>query len=206
MIVGAVASLVTMGIHPSAGDLLAPGRLSALSLLAAVAHALAIASLPVAFLGALALTRYVDSPARIAAVAVVAYGFALAAVMVAAAVSGFVAPHALQHVVLDVPPISDEWRQLAIYTGLLNRAFAMIFVMLSSAAIMCWSVAIVRSRTLARSVGIYGVVIAPVIVIAVGSGHVALDVHGFGCRRSGSSAPAHRCGARRLHENCMRTA
>jgi hypothetical protein len=52
--------------------------------------------------------------------------------------------------------------------------------MLSSGAVMLWSVAILRSHTLARSVGIYGVVIAPIIVVAVGSGHIALDVHGFG--------------------------
>jgi hypothetical protein len=169
-----------MSLHPSGGDLLGPGRLSSMTLLAVVAHGLAIASLPVAFLGALALSRYLDSPLRLAAAAVVAYGFALCAVMVAAGLNGFVAPHLLQRVVTEAPPVSEEWRLLAIYTGLLNRAFAMIFVMLSSGAVMLWSVAILRSHTLARSVGIYGVVIAPIIVVAVGSGHIALDVHGFG--------------------------
>jgi hypothetical protein len=180
MIIGAVAALVTMSIHPTGGDLLAPGRLSSMTLLAGVAHGLAIASLPVAFLGALALTRYLDSPLRLAAGAVLAYGFALCAVMAAAAVSGFVAPPLLRRVVTEAPPMTDEWRLLVIYTGLLNRAFAMIFVMLSSGAVMLWSLAIVRTGALAKSVGLYGVVIAPIIVIAVGSGHIALDVHGFG--------------------------
>jgi hypothetical protein len=37
-----------------------------------------------------------------------------------------------------------------------------------------------RTRIVSRATGIYGLVISPVIFIVVGSGHVQLDVHGFG--------------------------
>jgi len=180
LIVGAAASLVTMGLHPSPHGPVAPEQLVSLMALAGAVHVFAIASLPIAFLGALALSRYLSAPDRLAATAAVTYGFAVVAIMVAAAFSGLVGPDVMRRMVTDTPPIGDLWRQLGIYTGLLNRAFAMVFVLLSSAAIFLWSIAIIRGRKLPRSVGIYGIVIAPVTVLAVGSGHVALDVHGFG--------------------------
>ena len=111
--------------------------------------------------------------------ALVIYGFATVAVMIAATLSGLVAIPVLQKMV-EQPQASAQWQGFATYSGLLNQAFARIYTLLASIAIALWSVAIVRSRTLPRAAGIYGLVIAPVIFVAVASGHVRLDVHGFG--------------------------
>ena len=62
----------------------------------------------------------------------------------------------------------------------MNQAFAKIFVVAASIAILAWSIAIVRSRALARGLGIYGIVLAPPTVVALLSGHLRLDVHGMG--------------------------
>jgi hypothetical protein len=180
LIAGAVAGLVTMSLHPTGHDLAAPGQFAAAAFRNAAAHALAIASLPVSFLGALALSRRLESPARLATAALVVYGFALAAVMSAAVVSGFAAPHLVKGMTDAVGPARDGWEMLLDYNYFLNQAFARVYVVASFAAIFLWSLAIVRSRALAAGVGVYGLAISPVAILAVVSGHVRLGVHGFG--------------------------
>jgi hypothetical protein len=78
------------------------------------------------------------------------------------------------------PGMADMWRAVLILNGHLNQAFAMIFVVASSSAIFLWSIAMLRSGLFSRSLGIYGCVVAPLTLIAVLSGHVRLNVHGFG--------------------------
>ncbi len=180
LIAGAVAGFVTMSLHPTGHDLTAPGQFAPAAFRNAAVHALAIASLPVSFLGALALTRRLESPARLATAALVTYGFALAAVMSAAVVSGFVAPRLVRGMIDAAAPAREGWETLLDYNYFLNQAFARVYVVASFAAIFLWSLAIVRTRALPAGVGVYGLVMAPVAILAVVSGHVRLGVHGFG--------------------------
>lgn len=168
-----------MMVHPTSHDVLAPGQFHTVALLGEAVHIFAIITTTVAFLGALALARYMDSPNRLAMSALVIYGFAAVAVMIAATLSGLVAIPVLQKLV-EQPQAAEQWQGFATYSGLLNQAFARIYALLASIAIALWSVAIVRSRKLPRAAGIYGVTIAPIIFVVVASGHVRLDVHGFG--------------------------
>ena len=180
LIAGAVLGLLTMSLHPSGRDLLATGQFSPTAFLAGLAHAIAIASMPLSFLGALALSRRLAAPDRLAVAALVVYGFALAAGLAAATLSGFVAPGLARQLIDASPPATDHWRVLFQYNGLLNQAFARVLVVASATAIVLWSLSIVSRRALAPGVGIYGLVSGPVIVVAVVSGHLRLDVHGFG--------------------------
>ena len=134
--------------------------------------------MPVLFLGALALSRRLASPDRLALAALVVYGFALAAVLVAAVVDGFVVPSLAREIMTAPPPATEEWR-IAHYNGLLNQSFARVFLVASSTSIVLWSVSILRSRTLAPSVAIYGLLVGPAVIAAVVSG-LRLDPHGAG--------------------------
>src|SRR4029077_15204324 len=89
LIAGSLAGILTMGLHPTVRDLVAPDRLAPMSMLLIGGHALAVASVPVLFLGALALARRLGSSDWLALTALVLYGFALAPVLVAAVVDGF---------------------------------------------------------------------------------------------------------------------
>ena len=162
LIAGAAGALVTMILHPTGHDLLAPGHVTPAAFLAAAVHALAIVSMPVSFLGALAL-----------------YAFALAAGMMAAIVSGFVGPGLAREIIDAEPSAGQAWRIVFDYNHRLNQEFARTYVVASSAAIVLWSASILRSRSLASGVAIYGLLVGPVIVLAVLSG-LRLDVHGFG--------------------------
>jgi hypothetical protein len=99
--------------------------------------------------------------------------------MIAASVSGLVAPGLFHHMAAE-PGMTDIWRAVMTLSGHLNQAFAQVYVVASSAAIVLWSAAILRAHTFSRPLGIYGCILGPLTVIAVLSGHIRLNVHGFG--------------------------
>ena len=185
MIAGSLAGIITMGLHPTIRDLSAPDKFGPMTLLLISVHALAIMSLPVLFLGALALSRRIVSPDRLALAALVVYGFALVAVLVAAVVDGFVVPSLAREIMTAPPPATEEWR-IAHYNGLLNQWFARVFLIGSSISIILWSASILRTRALAPGVAIYGLIVGPAVIIAVVSG-LRLDPHGAGLLILGQS-------------------
>src|SRR5262245_39654392 len=178
LISAALGLIVTMGLHPTGHDLFEPGRYEAMARLAVAVHALAIATLPLSFLGALVLTRRLSVPLGLGALVV--YGIATLAGVVAAASGGFVAPELAGAALAAEPAARDGWNQLLEYNHMLNQAFASILVVGSSAAIALWSLEIVKSGALARWVGVYGLGTGLLAVLAHLSGHLRLDVHGFG--------------------------
>src|SRR6185312_7005832 len=93
LILGAISGIVTLTFHPSGGaHRVTPAQFEVLIGVIIGVHALAITGLPVSFAGALALTRQIDSPARLAVLGLIVYGFGAVAVMVAATMSGLVTP------------------------------------------------------------------------------------------------------------------
>jgi hypothetical protein len=179
LIVAAVGGLVTMSIHPTGADVLGGGH-QLMTFLGVAAHTLAIATMPVGFLGALSLSRRLDSPDRLSVSALVVYGFALVAGMAAAAMSGFVATNIAREIRDAAPSEVDAWRLFFQYTGMLNHAFALVLVVGSSSAIVLWSIAILKNKAFARGIAIYGLVLGPVIILAVLSGQLRLHLQGFG--------------------------
>ena len=101
------------------------------------------------------------------------------AVMNASVASGMIATSIAVRIA-EASPADPIWQALYRYTGEWNQAFAMVFVVGSSIALLFWSIAIVKSGALARGLGTYGYVLAPITLLAVLSGHIRLNVHGFG--------------------------
>jgi len=183
LISGTLGTIVTMALHPTGHDLLAPGRFQSVALLITAVHSLALLCLPILFLGGLVLTRHLLAADRYSIVALVFYGFALVAVMVAAVASGLIAP-GLGKLILDADAasnasVSQAWRVAFNFNGMINQAFAKVFVVSSSTAIFVWSLAMRRQRIWASS-AIYGLFLAPITIVVLLSGHLSLGVHGFG--------------------------
>ena len=180
LILGAVSGMITMSLHPVAGaHPMSPAQFEKIAMLMIGVHVLAIAGVPFSFLGALALARRLNSPGRMALVGLVIYSLGLVAVMIAPAMSGLVGTEVIRHMISRGAG-SEQWRTLMEYNFLINQAFAKIFVVASCSAVALWSLAIVKSRALPIAIGIYGLLLGPVIVIAMISGGLSLDVHGFG--------------------------
>jgi len=180
LVAGSIAGMVAMIGHPTGEDLFAPGRLVPMVRMLVGVHALALASLPVLFLGALALWQRLGAADGAAMAGLVLYAFALVAVMNAAVFDGLVSATLAPELVAATPPASEGWRIAFHYNGQLNQAFARVFVVAAAAAIVLWSVAILRTGALARALGWYGCLLGPVTVFAVIPGHLRLDPHGFG--------------------------
>ena len=177
-IIGAIALIVTMAIHPTAPDLFVPGQMSHATRLDGITHSLGLCSIPLLFLGALGLSLRVRPIGSLPIAALVVFGFAAIAVMSAAIFSGFIAPAIARQIV--APGSDPSWRMAFHLSGQINQGFALVYTQGSAAAILLWSVWMLRSRVVSRGIFVYGTIIAPLILLIVLSGHIRLDVHGFG--------------------------
>jgi hypothetical protein len=178
LIVGALAGLVTMSLHPTGDQLLADVR--QIAPLGLAVHALALAALPVSFFGAIGLARLLGADGEAALAGLVAYGMAQIAVMIAAVASGLLAPALAARMVGTTGAEHDLAAALFNYTGAINQAFAKVYVLASSAAILLWSFAILAHGRLSRAAGVLGAIVGALALLAVTIGHMRLDVHGFG--------------------------
>src|SRR5437667_11183230 len=136
LLIGVVAPLLFMGMHPTGGDITTGG--ARLVMINHLVHGVALAAQPVVFLGLLGLWRSLRSDAATAALVV--YGFGIVAILSAATLSGFVAPE----VVTD--------RVLLGYTGQLNQGFAKVSVAAIGASLILWGAALwpIGGRGVAR--------------------------------------------------------
>lgn len=199
LIVGAIAGLVTMALHPTGHDLMTavgqspwPARLNVL------AHSIAIAASPLLFFGALGLTQRVAADHWLATVALVTYGFSLIAVMMAATASGLIAPHLIEGLATTSGMEREALDAAFHYNYQVNQAFAKVFVVMSSVAIGLWSVVILRTRALPGWIGVLGCIVAALVVVGLLTGAVRLNVHGFGMIMIAQSAWLIAAGARLL--------
>jgi hypothetical protein len=180
LVAGAIAGMITMSLHPTGQHgIMSQHEMHILALLTRSVHALAIAGLPLSFLGAMVLTQRLNSPNRLSLAALVIYGFAAVAIMIAASMSGFVAPAVISKLVVG-DPLIDTRRLFLEYNFQINQGFASVYVVASCVAIILWSSTILATRRLAASLGVYGILLGPAIVAGLFSGKLALDVHGMG--------------------------
>lgn len=178
LIAGALTGVVTMVLHPTGSQLLAD--VQRLAPVGVAVHALAIAGLPVSFFGTIGLTRRLAPDGEAAIAALVAYGMAAFAVLIAAVASGLLATSLAGHMAATTGAEHDVTAALFGYTGRINQAFAKVYAFASSFAILLWSAAIVSHRRLARGAGILGIVVSVLVLLAMTIGQLRLDVHGFG--------------------------
>lgn len=180
LIAASCGMIITMALHPT-GHIAAADLEPMIHKLIAV-HGLALACVPLLFLGAWGLARRIATSDRFAMAGLVVYTFALIAVMGAAVADGLVTPNILRQIVASAgsQPAIDAWRMMSRYNFFVNQAYAQVFAVASSVAIFLWSLSIWRSRKFVRGIAVYGCVIAPLTLIGLFSGHINLDAHGFG--------------------------
>jgi hypothetical protein len=180
IIAGSLGGILTMAIHPTAAmGSLTVQQVDHLSVVSGAAHSLALLSVLLLFLGACGLTRRIAAADRTAFVAMVVFGFACVAVMVAATVSGFIVPQIAKHMVRDVSTAAHQWEIVIAGIFQINQAFARIYSVAISLAMVLWSVSALRNGGFGRGVAIYGCIISPLIILGIAIGHLRFDVHGM---------------------------
>ena len=179
LIAGSMGGIVTMAVHPTSTASPTAEQVAHLSVHSRATHTLALLSVLLLFLGACGLARRLAAADRISFAAIVTYGFACVAVMIAGAVSGFIVPGIMKHMLRDVPAAGHQWEVAITAIFQFNQAFSRIYSVSSSIAIILWSISVLRNGGLGRGVAIYGCVVAPLIILGIGIGHLRLDVHGM---------------------------
>src|SRR5437016_4362631 len=155
LIAGSLGGILTMAIHPVAAGSLTAEQVAHLSLVSAVAHSIAMVSVLLLFLGACGLTRSIAAADRVAFAAIVTFGFASIAVMVAASVSGFIIPAIMRHMVRDVPAAARQWQIVMDGIFQINQAFSRIYAVAASLAIILWSASALRNGGFGRGIATY---------------------------------------------------
>jgi len=178
LIAGSIGGIITMAIHPTAGGPMSAAQVDRLALVSGIAHGLAIASVMILFLGACGLTRGIASGHRMSFAGIVVFGFACVAIFMAATVSGFIVPAIMQHMAHDVANMRT-WQIVIDSIFQINQAFARIYSVAASIAVILWSVSILKNGGLGRGVGIYGCIVSTLIIVGIGVGHLRLNVHGM---------------------------
>jgi hypothetical protein len=178
--VGTAGLFVTMGLHPTGAEALANAEGGGLNLLARGVHGLAIAMMPLLLVGFAGLTRQLRARPGVAAIAFAAWALALVAVLLAAIMSGVVAPALADRIAGASPMERDTLMSLLRFTGLLNQAFASVYVALGGAAIVGWSVALRATPEVPRLLAPLGVLVGVAAAVGTLGGWLALDVAGFG--------------------------
>jgi len=171
--------LITMAFHPW-GHQFTEENFFAMSLLNSSVHTLGIASMVISFLGALALSHRLDTPNRLALVALVSFAVALCAGLCAATISGFAAPHVLHRMWEADAADKKYWDAIEHLSWWLNQAFARVLVLATAASVLLWSIVMARTRRLSSGLATYGIIFGVAAILTVGTGHVQLGVHGFG--------------------------
>ena len=172
LILGSVGGMLTMAIHPTS-------ETPHLALVSGIAHSLALVSVLLLFLGTIGITYALAAADRLALAALVTLAFGCVAVMIAASVSGFIAPEVLRMMDRDIPAVAGQYRITLAALYQLNQAMSRIYSVATAAAITLWSVCSLKQGRLARGMALYGVISAPLIALLICVGHRRLNVHGM---------------------------
>ena len=172
LVAGTLGGFVTMAVHPTSHS-------SNLAIVSGAAHSLALVSVLSLFLGTFGVTRLLNGSDRLAICGLAVFGFALVAVLNAAAVSGFVIPGIMRLMEKASPSAEPQWRIVIASIFQINQAFSRIYSVATATAIILWSAAAMRRGGLPRALAIYGCLVAPIVALLVIAGHLRMDIHGF---------------------------
>jgi hypothetical protein len=179
LMLGALIGVGIMAAHPTAHDVTAAANPESRAHLNVVVHSIAIAGLPLTFLGLIGLARRLG-PSDLTNAALVAWGFGSVAGMGAAVASGFMASPLLLKSTQVEGPARDILHNLLQPVGLMNQGFAKVYVVAVAAGMLAWGLAIVRSGRMSKLLGIAALLVGLAVLVAVVVVHMKLDVHGFG--------------------------
>lgn len=177
LIIGTVGYLSTMALHPTGISTVTLARESQVMV---AAHALGLLSLPVVLFGFVGLSNRAGWQRPSTQFAFISYCLAVVAAMIAAIASGLIGPALLQKTIGATEATFQALRMVFEFNYQMNQACAKVFVVGASLAIIAWSYAISALGSYERRVAWFGWFVGLVSIAALFSGHVRMDVHGFG--------------------------
>jgi hypothetical protein len=166
----------TMVMHPAGGGV---AHLQKIRNTIIITHAIAIFSLPFAFIGFWGLTRMTGTDNFFSAAAFSFVSFGLVAVLIAAAANGLIMPLFLDKYRDAAPDVIASLKPVLSYSFSMNAAFDYIYSAAFCMAILGWSIAIILSKKLPIWIAWLGIVIAVIGAAMFFSGFAITGLQGF---------------------------
>ena len=153
LLVGSVAWIVTMALHPTGGSFEKIVRISSVIV---GTHSLAIATIPLVLFGFWGLTARLGSDRGLPLLALITYAFGSVAALCAAVINGLTLP-AFAKQLAEADPASRDLAHLVVdYGSTMNAGFARVFMVATAVAVLLWSISILTTRALPRWIGAIG--------------------------------------------------
>jgi hypothetical protein len=180
LLIGTASGLLVMALHPTGRDVVHNASIGGSNGLVSFVHAMAIVGEALVLAGALAIVQRLRARLDLAVAGYVFFALGGVAVMIAAVASGFLAPAAVRGIAeVEAAERAGMMNDLH-YAAMINQAFAKISVILTGVALLTWSAAILLTGAFTRRLAIFGVLLATLLMIGVGSGYLRLNIHGYG--------------------------
>ena len=173
---GSFLMVVTMVLHPVGGSLEHLWRVSTMII---IAHAIGIFSLPITLLGYRGLASKLHEAFFMSQLGKLFITFAMIAGMLAAAINGLALPMYINRYREAGPEVLENMKMILRYGTSLNHAFDYIMIGGMCLAILCWSIAILKTRVFPVWLGYLGILLSGTAVVMVLSGFYLVDLHGF---------------------------
>jgi len=172
LMAGVLLPLLVLAMHPTGHDLAHDphGRMLVVNYLV---HGIAIACMPLLLAGLAGLCTWLRWSTS-ATLAFAAYAIATICNLVAAMMSGFVAPR-----LLSAGEPDDAAMRMLHYTHDINQLFAMLAAIASGVAFVAWAWALHRHVPRKAGLAAFGALVGCVLAIGVLSGLLRLDVRGI---------------------------
>ena len=182
LILGTLGGIITMAFHPTGRDMLNQPDETARrnELIGFAVHTLAIMSLPCVFFGLLGFCRRLGLDKPLVSAALVVYGFGAVAAMVAAVINGLIGPILTRKILEADEPTQKLLHLILMNNYLLNQGLTKVYVAAMAFAVMAWSVYLWSNGKLMKAAAVIGFIVGILSLLGVFSGHLKLDVHGFG--------------------------
>ena len=175
LIGGTLVTFVALLRHPT-GLLSAGDNFAREAQYAVWVHGIVIATTVLLFLGLLGLRRRLSGGPDLATAGLTTYGFAVICVTIAAAVSGFAGTALAARYLAAEPDTRHVVHEMFHYNSMLNQAFAKMHLVASAAAVLLWSLAMLKTQGFPRGLGVFGIIVGLGTLggLALGSGHIGL--------------------------------
>jgi hypothetical protein len=183
LIAGAGVMVAFMAMHPTthahdvSGFVVEMGSISTRN---AIVHGTLIAVFGIILLGLWGLAERIGMGSMLVRAGMLGHGTGWLALAGAAMVNGFIMPATVAHRGGDDPATIDRLKPLLALCMETNQALARAGVVAIAAAVVLWSIAMLRRADGYRAVGGVGLACGVLPLVAMAAGHLPMSVHGFG--------------------------
>lgn len=176
LLIGSFLLTVTMVLHPAGGNF---EQLLKATTMIVISHAVAIAAMPVCYIGFKGLHQKLGNERLLSQLAMAFCMFGLIAGMLAGAVNGLALPVFINRFADADAATIETLKPVLKYGMSLNHAFDYILIGMFCLGVLLWSIEIIKAKKLPVWLGYFGIVLTLAAVVMLISGFVFVNLHGF---------------------------